>query len=329
MEATKEILRGKNITKLIKAKTDLFFSLVDYRNNLYTSDDPKKIIEFYDSFENKEQLIQWMKERPKGVAYIHEVKGIKDIIVVIPTADFNGKYARTCRDEIFKGLYIIFIESGDIPDPYFNYAHNVNVGIKKAMEYNPKWIIVSNDDMVKIDGVNKLISELNNMSFSDTIMVLRKSTNDFLNIAKIASSKLLRNFMYKIVTSYTRNVIRLEKKFKINYLLSALTFPNKLLFKPKMSISAFNDFVIFNISLLHIFPQLFDEAFINGGEDIYFSLQIYSNKYLCKTIDYGIGSIIGGTLGKKGRMLKDIANLTYLNAKIEEMDIFNRKKFNK
>ena len=47
-----------------------FFSLVDYRNNYFTSNDPNKIIEFYNGFENRDQLIQWMKERPKGIANI-------------------------------------------------------------------------------------------------------------------------------------------------------------------------------------------------------------------------------------------------------------------
>ena len=97
-----------------------FFSLVDYRNNYFASDDPKKIMEFYDSFENKEQLIQWMKERQKGVSNIHKVDGDKDVIVVIPTADFNGKYASNCRDNIFKGLHIIFVEEGGRKDFYFN-----------------------------------------------------------------------------------------------------------------------------------------------------------------------------------------------------------------
>ncbi len=141
------------------SEVPLFFSLVDYRNNYFTSDDPNKIIEFYNGFENREQLIWWMKERPKGVANIHEVEGDKDIIVVIPTADFNGKYAKECRENIFKGLHIIFVESGEIPDPYFNGAHNVNIGIKKAMEYNPRWIVFSNDDVYKIDSVEKLKRE--------------------------------------------------------------------------------------------------------------------------------------------------------------------------
>lgn len=114
---------------------------------------------FYNGFENREQLIQWMRERPKGVANIYEVEGDSDIIVVIPTADFNGKYARECRNNIFNGLHIIFVESGEVPDPYFNYAHNCNVGVKKAMEYNPKWVVVSNDDMVKLPIGNTLIAD--------------------------------------------------------------------------------------------------------------------------------------------------------------------------
>ena len=148
-DPTRLIQNNRLRCKFEKNNTVLFFSLVDYRNNLFTSNDPEKIIEFYNGFHNRDQLIQWMKERPKGASYIHEVEGNKDIIVVIPTADFNGKYARTCREEIFKGLHMVFVESGENPDPYFNYAHNCNVGIKRAMEYNPKWVVVSNDDMRK------------------------------------------------------------------------------------------------------------------------------------------------------------------------------------
>ena len=96
----------------------------------FTSYDSNKVVEFYNGFEIGNQLIQWMGERPKDGANIYEVEGVKDIIVVIPTADFNGKYARECRENIFKGLHIIFVERDEVPDPYFNYAHSVNVGIK-------------------------------------------------------------------------------------------------------------------------------------------------------------------------------------------------------
>ena len=132
---------------------------MDYRNNYFLSSDPKDIIHFYEGFENREELIDWMKERPKGSCEIMEVEGEKDIIVVIPTADFEGEYAKRCREEIFKGLHIIFVVSGK-GNNYFNYAHNCNLGIKKAMEYNPKWVVLSNDDMHKIDNIEQLRTSL-------------------------------------------------------------------------------------------------------------------------------------------------------------------------
>ena len=47
---------------LNRSMSELFLSLVDYRNNYFTSSNIKKIIEFYSSFKNRDQLIQWMRE---------------------------------------------------------------------------------------------------------------------------------------------------------------------------------------------------------------------------------------------------------------------------
>jgi len=60
---------------LDKDNQSLFFNLVDYRNNLFTSNDPKKIMEFYDGFNNRYQLIEWMKE---SLCDNHEIKGKRE-----------------------------------------------------------------------------------------------------------------------------------------------------------------------------------------------------------------------------------------------------------
>ena len=150
------------------------FSLADYRNNYYLSESIDEIFHFYAGFENPKQLIQWMKERPTGITRIQEINGDKDIIVVIPTADFNGDHAIECRNAIFKGLHIIFVESGEIPDPYFNYSRSCNVGIKKALEYDPKWVVVSNDDMKKIDEVEFLRKEIASLDYSKIPVIFTK-----------------------------------------------------------------------------------------------------------------------------------------------------------
>ena len=62
---------------------------------------------------------------------------------------------------------------------------------------------------------------------------------------------------------------------------------------------------------------MYDENFINGNEDIDAALILYLNEIKYSIINYRIGSIGGGTLGNKGRMLKDISNLAYLNQKYD------------
>ncbi|MEM4068155.1 MAG: hypothetical protein QXV17_14990 [Candidatus Micrarchaeaceae archaeon] len=130
-------------------KIDIFFSTTWCRDRLFTSENSNDILKFYDTFSSREELIQWMKERPKGRAEIIEVEGDKEIIVVIPTADFNGRYAKECRENIFKGLHNVFVEGGFPKAPRFNYARNCNVDVKKAAEYDPKLVAVSIDDMIK------------------------------------------------------------------------------------------------------------------------------------------------------------------------------------
>ena len=62
----------------ILENNNLFVSLVDYRNNYFTSQNADKVVEFYNGFNNREQLIEWMSERPKGNCVIKEVGGDKD-----------------------------------------------------------------------------------------------------------------------------------------------------------------------------------------------------------------------------------------------------------
>ena len=111
-------------------------------NDLYTSKSVNDILRFYDYFHSSKQLIEWMKNRESGRAKIYEVKGKNDIIIVIPTTDHNGKFAQNCSKNIFKGMHIIFVESSGLTDKYFNYARNVNKGLKYALKYKPKWVIL-------------------------------------------------------------------------------------------------------------------------------------------------------------------------------------------
>jgi hypothetical protein len=305
------------------SEVPLFFSLVDYRNNYFTSDDPNKIIEFYNGFENREQLIWWMKERPKGVANIHEVEGDKDIIVVIPTADFNGKYAKECRENIFKGLHIIFVESGEIPDPYFNGAHNVNIGIKKAMEYNPRWIVFSNDDVYKIDSVEKLkreLAEINNEKYNYVALPPSAYHSQVTAIGKRIEFTNLLYFILKYRRlGFTR--FKIERKFYVKYNRFQTTGVSRLLgklfFRTKKIIIENGDVAIFSSQYVKsLNGDVYDETFINAFEETELALRLNFEVDKIARIEYQIGDYMGSTLGVgTKRLIHDLAGVIYFNEK--------------
>ena len=299
---------------------ELFFSLIDYRNNLFTSNDPQDIINFYDSFRSRDDLIEWMKERPKGATYIHEAEGNKDIVVVIPTADFNGKYARECRENIFKGLHIIFVESGEIPDPYFNYAHNCNVGIKKALEYKPKWIVLSNDDMYKIDGTDSLISTLNEISPEDIDCVFTDQGRYHSTNGYIGKPRVWFWLMLKFMPGYFKGFGRVSRNLtggkytpvKNHSLL------HRIFYKKIRDVTLILDFGIFSSKFLIINGgTVFDETYVNGGEDSDLSLRIEHNGRK-GFINYRIGDLVGSTIGVGiSRWLRNVCAEAYFSYKIE------------
>ena len=313
--------KSKLLCPFTRTVNDLFFSLVDYRNNYFSSDDPDKISEFYNGFNDRDQLIQWMKERPKGVANIHEVDGDKDIIVVIPTADFNGKYAKECRENIFKGLHMVFVESGGKGDLYFNYAQNCNVGTKKAMEYNPKWVVVSNDDMKPVDSISILLQDLVAFQKKNIHLVLSSSRISKENITYLGKNTLIRTIIYSIHSDYTRKILNIESKFNIKFFSHGTGFINKLIYWHNLKFPAIGDFAIFNSSLFNGDHNLFDPVFINGNEDIDSALQLVLNDTNYAFTKFNIKSIGGASLGKRGRAIKDLASLIYLNYKIDKLNI--------
>ena len=294
----------------------LFFSLVDYRNNYFISDDLHKILEFYNGFDNRDQLIQWMKERPKGVANIYEVEGDKEIIVVIPTADVNGKYAKECKDNIFKGLHIIFVESGEVPDAYFNFAYNVNVGIKKALEYHPDWIVYSNDDMKKEVSSSTLIAELRNLNNSDKKAIFVKNSKIsprwYVSKRTIISKFLDTWKKYKKDFNYS-NGLMIFKKFEVRYYfvwgIESLFYRHESSY---INIGSFSSFSGLFCNSLN--GRIFDETFINSAEDLKLSILLTKDKRDYSFFKkYRIKNIGGAILDSDTRWIRDVSGRVYLD----------------
>ena len=312
----------ENLYGLRCPKTDgwvdnLFFSLVDYKNNYFTSKCINDLEAFYNSFSDVRELIEWMKERPKGIPYITEVCGRTDIVIVIPTSDLKGEFALNCRDSIYPGMQIIFIESGAKEDFYFNFAHYVNVGMKRALDYDPKWIVFSSDDMFKIDDVNVLIGNLQGLDNKALDVVFTKPSKYHSIPVYYSKSKLTRIIAFKLIKK-RRVQLKIENKFGRQYFSNPKRVFWRLFFKIGYEHLSISDFGIFSTEFVKKKNgSIFDETYVNSSEDVDLSMELTIDHNKITIIDYRIGDLIGKTLGKSPyRHIKDIAGEAYLEAKV-------------
>jgi hypothetical protein len=277
-----------------------------------------------------------MKERPKVVATVHEVEGDKEIIVVIPTADFDGKYAKECRENIFKGLHIVFVESGGRGDFYFNIAHNVNVGIRKAMEYNPKWIVMSNDDMEKIDDVELLRKQLETIDNKQVDVIYSTPSYGYHSTpVKLIFPNRVGMFIYtrRMFKDQYNSISSLVKKLKLNLIFTPIDTSNgespKITKKDWIGINVLTKFLFHRtrirfvqLGAFGIFSRnfvfktggiVFDENFINSCEDMGLSYRILTEGRFTAKIRYNIKPMVGTTMGNNmNRDLRAIISRFYL-----------------
>lgn len=288
---------------------------MEYMNKLFISNSPEDILRFYDYFDETKDLVEWMIKRPKGNFNVYEVDSESDVAVVIPTKSVTSMLAKNCRN-IFAGSIILFIESGE-SNPYFNYAHNCNEGIKRALKYDAKWIIVSNDDVIKVDDFNVLTSQLKSLDRTKVDMIYTNPALYHSIPVCLSTSKFSRKLLFS-TSKNRRYQIKLEKKFKINYFSSRDNFLWNLFFKCNYKHISIADFAIFNSNYLKdLGGTLFDETYINGGEDIDFSLNFHMRGEQFRFVDYTIRENMGTSLGTGPiRYLRDIINYAYFNYKI-------------
>ena len=289
----------------------------DKLNNLYTSKNPDDILNFYKNFDNTDELIKWMERRPKAKVKYFEEDGDTDAVVVILTKDHNSKRAIMCKD-IYKGQKIVFVQSNG---KYFNYASSSNKGIQYALKFKPKFVILSNDDMFKIDDIKKLKKELQLCNPQKYKIIFANGFAPHAYQSFIGKGRFwLTAYRYlrsKTFREYQKDIdkfnITLYYQLQFNY-ISKVFF--SMFFKPITKFYCTGAFSIFSSNFIReLGGRLFDETYINGLEDVDLSVRLKPEFY--KFINFSIGTLGGQSLGVDfSRKLRDVANLTYFNHKI-------------
>ena len=284
---------------------------------LFNGNTAEDVYAFYGHFDTASDLLNWVRKRPVGSAEIYEVEGQDEIVVVITTKSRLGNDSQHCANSIYNGLRIIFVESGEDVSR-FNYARNCNIGLKKALRYNPSWIVLSNDDMSKIDDNVVLKQELKKF---DPMTVKTLFTNPpgiyHSYVSGIGLSTARREFLLKVSGKIGKMQALVEKRFEIQIVPAYSKFPKNTLTRNNLYFYLTSSFSIFSGAYVKgKGGKVFDELFLNMWEDTDISLEFARDPQSYGFVNYRLADKIGTSFGNtKSRLLRSMVSRAYFNLK--------------
>ena len=257
----------------------------------------------------------------------------KSTIVVVPTMDTNGPLASTVN-KLYDPIPVVFVESSG---EYFNYSRSVNRGIRFALEHNPDWIIVSNDDMFRIDPSKKLLTGLECDKGHDYVMGVRVTNAgpssgltyiiplSAISLPLLVQKSLKGRYALAAGLSSLRHLADNHAKYTLLDAGSLVRTPRSLVRRLVAAAVSFHyppfynvfDFAAFRSATLRL--ERFDETYINGFEDFDMSIRLAMH-YSVGLVDFRIGSLPHTSLGRSSPLssldLRGTYNLAYLNTKL-------------
>ena len=200
----------------------------------------------------------------------------------------------------------------------------MNRGLKYALDkYKFNWVIISNDDIYKIDDIRVLEKELNIANKRSADVLFREKTQtrevNYVYVAKI--NRILLLIVRAFTKGFSNKYYGYVEKFKIKFFVYDKS--NKLKFYifniiSKKKIKLYEEGAFWVLSYNFIKKNkgaIFDETYINGFEDHDLSYKV-NTKYKYDFIKFNLGFYNGKSLGTgKRRVLKDLVNLIYFNYK--------------
>lgn len=296
--------------------------MIEANFDKFMSDDIKEIVNFYDSFSSREQLIEWIKELPKSSPAVNIIGNQEsEVAVVIPTPAIDHPLALKCRDDVFEGLKLYFsVDHSSL----FNLSRSYNIGGKSlSHDKNIRWVIFSNVDMIRIDPSKKISKELSKLNDRVKFCYAREDGSHSYRV-RIGEYTYLRKAIFNLLGKPRKLRSDLEKKFSIH--LNAEDdrhWLTRRFVTNDRSLMNFGDFFIFSFDLLKQYNFMpFDESYLNGMEDIDLSLRLFQDldSDQMKAIDYRVDSMESGVRGRDlKRVIRSIPNLAYFNEKIERL----------
>ena len=297
-------------------------------NNLFNSENVDDLCRFYTSLKDTEDLVEfceWRKNNSgKPEIYVHNEDSPSETVVIVLTPRVDDKYALNCRS-IFPDCPILFVHGRS---PYFNESQYFNAGIREALSFDPHWIVLSSDDVYKLDDATMLTEGLSRLDHRQVDQVWISPKPDYYHSydAYITSRLIVEKIYHSIRGSYYSAIDKFYDKFSIKhivlpvrpitkpirYYLYHTLFP-AILYRRILRLRMTSDFAVLSSEFLKTQPngRLLNDLFVTQ-EDIDLSLRLLHARSV--TVDYRVGSYIGGhyAVGMR-KAMKEILNLALFN----------------
>lgn len=148
--------------------------------------------------------------------------------------------------------------------------------------------------MYKIDNVEILINELNRMESNKINAVFISPSNYHSHNVRLAKPNILFYLCFYISSGVYRKLRNATKLNGLQIDYNQVPYDSKIsyLFKKGYRFINYESFEIFSSNYIKSLNcKLFDETFINAGEDVDVSLKLSLNPEKIAVIDYKIGII--------------------------------------
>ena len=325
------------------------------RETLYENLTEKNFLQFYNSFDSVNELIEFFRSRKRAnvQSFLIQSEDRSEISAVIPTKSIESKFAKILLKKLH-GMNIIFVES---EGPLFNFSYSMNLGIREAIRMKSKFIMLSNDDIFPLNSIQKLQDEVIANSekydiFIPTVFSGREYLSPKQNI--YAQSWLTKRIIYNRLVSLInpsgmhksprRLVTKLEIYNDPNVLKYIIIRENDSIFRkyqsvlntnmiehivrklnmPLVEINNVQPISIIKTDLLK--SENFDESFVNGGEDTDLSIRLAIKGAKVHNLKEQFQNVGGHSLGQNvDRILKNtIPEILIMGYKLNQY--FNQGK---
>lgn len=325
-----------------------FLSYLEY---LYNSENKLNWENFYKKLRTPTDAIEFSHSRQNphyAIKIINNI-GYPKLVVVMPTPDLHN---RITKDTIsrFGNTCIVLVESSG---KYFNFAKSMNIGIQQALQLDPKWILLSNNDVYPIDNIEKFEFSLKKYQPVASVPVLNEPHIIRPIITKWFEPSYTEQQLMKII-SYPAELLGLSgslisnlvaSRYKIfksdaitrfleldNMVLNSIVYQSPIsgmLKRVSDSLKSKGKYLVsyINIQPVGIFaPYIleefnFDETFINHGEDSDLSIRMKLNDIDISSIKITFGGSASASLGlANSRMYRcTLFGLLYMGFKLKNI----------